>query len=171
MNVQVQAMPMMYATFMNAPAAVSARATATPAAPPTNPFGTYIDVLTISPEAQERYDTHLEALGGECSTCAARVYVCSDGSVSRPTPGQAAAYVAAHERAHLNDHRTEAFLEGDRVVSQSISVFSATCPECGVIYVSGGEARSLIASETSEGGGCMPGGACCGCGCCGESVA
>jgi len=167
MNIQVQAVPLMYATFMNAPSAVSTQA---PLAAPVNPAGTYVDVLTISPEAQSRYDRHLEALGGECRTCAARVYVCSDGSISRPTPGQAASYVAAHERAHLNEHRAEAFVEGDRVVSQQISIFSATCPECGVIYVSGGEARSLIASESGKERGCTPGGACCGCGCC-ESAA
>jgi len=188
MNIQLQTIPSMYASFMNTPVRVAApaapAASAAPAAatypvfvPMISPFGTDMDVLTISPEAQTRYDAHVDAMGGVCNTCATRVYVCSDGGVSRPTPGGAAAYVVAHERAHLAEDRAEAHADGNRVVSQSMSIFSATCPECGIIYVSGGEARSTIASETRVGGavpegmkpGCAPGGACCGCGCCGTN--
>jgi hypothetical protein len=136
-----------------------------------------MDLLNISPNAQSMYTRHLDAVGGVCNTCATRAYVCSDGGVSRPSPGNAAAYVVAHERAHLADDRAEAQAEGSRVVSQNIAIFTATCPECGVIYVSGGEASSLIASESSpdhpmlellDGGGCGVDGSCCGCGCCGS---
>ena len=176
MNIQMRAIPLMYASFMNAPAAPSAQAQL---AAPINPLATGMDLLNISPEAQSRYNTHLEALGGVCNTCATRAYVCSDGGVSRPSPQNAAAYVVAHERAHLNEDRAAAIADGNRVVSQNMSIFYATCHECGVIYVAGGEARSTIASETramddySPGAinrGCAPDGTCCGCGCCGSGT-
>ena len=140
------------------------------------------DLLNISPEASSMLNRHLDAMGGAsgtCTTCATRAYVCSDGGVSRPSPGNAAAYVVAHERAHLADDRADAQADGNRVVAQNIAIFTATCPECGVIYVSGGEASSLIASEGTAGDdhhllevieqGCGADGSCCGCGCCGSS--
>lgn len=152
-----------------------------PINPQANPAGVVVDVLTITSDAQAMYDRHVDAMdsaSGVCNTCATRAYVCSSGAVSRPSAGNATAYVVAHEQAHLADDRADAQAEGNRVVMQNIAIFSATCPECGVIYTSGGEARSLIASESAAGadhpmlevmeGACGPDGTCCGCGCCGS---
>ena len=183
MTIHGQSIALTYASFMPAPASPSVSAPTPLAAPvtPVIPTGGQMDLLDISPTAQSMYNRHLgatEASSGVCNTCATRAYVCSSGGVSRPSAGNAAAYVVAHERAHLADHRAEAQSEGNRVLTQNIAIFSATCPECGVIYVSGGEASSLIASEEAAGadhpmldvmsGGCGAGGSCCGCGCCGS---
>jgi len=178
MNIQGHAIALQYASFMPTPAPPAAPRAQTPLAAPANPAGQYMDLLDVSSGAEAMYARHLEAASGVCNTCATRAYVCSEGGVSRPSPGNAAAYVVAHEQAHLADDRAEAQAEGNRVVTQNIAIFSATCPECGVIYVSGGEASSLIASEAvagddhlmlelMDGGGCSPDGSCCGCGCCG----
>ncbi|MCL2225424.1 MAG: hypothetical protein FWB96_10715 [Defluviitaleaceae bacterium] len=180
MNIQGQALALTYASFMPAPAVQGAQNAQTPlvAAAPINPSGGQMDMLEVTQEAQSMYNRHLDALSGVCNTCATRAYVCSDGGVSRPSAGNAAAYVVAHEQAHLADDRAEAQAEGNRIVAQDIAIFSDTCPECGVIFTSGGEARSLIASEEVAGadhpalevmsGGCGADGSCCGCGCCGS---
>ncbi|MCL2387497.1 MAG: hypothetical protein FWC89_08125 [Defluviitaleaceae bacterium] len=180
MNIQGQSITLTYASFMPATGASASTPLAAPATPAI-PTGGQMDLLDISPTAQSMYNRHLdatEATSGACSTCATRAYVCSSGSVSRPSAGNAAAYVTAHERAHLADHRADAQAEGNRVLTQNIAIFSDTCAECGVIYVSGGEASSLIASEEVAGadhamlelmsGGCGADGSCCGCGCCGS---
>jgi len=182
-----------YASFMPAQAQPAQAPTAAPSAqtplaasPALTPLAAAanqtgpMDLLGITPEAQGMYNRHVDAMDGAngvCNTCATRAYICSDGGVSRPSAGNATAYVVAHERAHLADDRAEAQADDNRIVSQNIAIFSATCPECGIIYTSGGEARSMIASEESAGAdhpmlevmerGCGPDGSCCGCGCCG----
>ncbi|MCL1862813.1 MAG: hypothetical protein FWF78_04525 [Defluviitaleaceae bacterium] len=185
MNIQGQSLALTYASYMparpeQAPSVAptnpaGAPNAQTPSVSPANPIG--MDLLSITPEAQSMYNRHLEALDGVCNTCATRSYVCSSGGVSSPSPGNAAAYVVAHEREHLAEHRADAEADGNRVLSQNIAIFSATCPECGIIYVSGGEATSMIASEAGADHpmlevmerGCGADGSCCGCGCCGSA--
>jgi hypothetical protein len=89
----------------------------------------------------------------DCQTCASRKYVdgSNDASVSFQTPthidpGSAAAGVAAHENEHVRNERASAQSEGREVVSQNVRLFTAVCPECGRIYVSGGETRTVTAS-------------------------
>lgn len=89
-----------------------------------------------------------------CSTCANRRYQdeSGDGSVSfqSPTPiapEAAASAVRAHEYEHVRNEQTYARQEGRRVVSQSVRIFTAICPECGRTYVSGGETRTTTASQ------------------------
>jgi len=90
----------------------------------------------------------------ECQTCKERTY--QDGSndpgVSFKAPGHIAAgssgaVVMAHEQEHVGNEQANAQREGRRVVSQSVRLFSAVCPECGKVYVSGGETRTTTASD------------------------
>lgn len=86
----------------------------------------------------------------ECETCARRKY--QDGSddpgVSFKTaahiaPEQAAATVRGHEMEHVVREQAKATREDRKVVSQSVTLHTAICPECGDVYVSGGTTRTV----------------------------
>ena len=86
----------------------------------------------------------------ECQTCSNRRY--QDGSndpgvsMKSPTnltPSQAATAVYAHEREHYTRNAAKAEEEGREVLSNTIRVFTAVCPECGKVYVSGGETNTV----------------------------
>ena len=86
----------------------------------------------------------------ECQTCKNRKYqdVSNDPSVSFQTPtkigpGQAAFAVAAHEAEHVASDRASATREGREIISQTVSLKTAICPECGIIYISGGVTRTI----------------------------
>lgn len=91
----------------------------------------------------------------ECKTCKARQYhdVSNDPGVSFKTPthlspGSEAAAVSAHEQEHVGNEQAKASSEGRRVVSQSVSIFTSVCPECGRAFVSGGLTSTTTAGET-----------------------
>lgn len=85
----------------------------------------------------------------ECTTCASRTY--QDGSndpgvsfkaATHISPEQAASAVMGHEQEHVSNEQANAKREGREVVSQSVQIFSAICPECGKNYVSGGVTKT-----------------------------
>ncbi len=86
----------------------------------------------------------------ECRTCKNRKY--KDGSdemVSFKTPQHvspesAASAVRAHEQEHVSNAYKEAATENGKVVSASVSIHTAVCPECGRTYVSGGTTHTQI---------------------------
>ena len=91
-----------------------------------------------------------------CQTCKNRRYkdVSNDPSVSyqaptRISPGQAATAVMSHEREHVSHEQARADREGRRVISQTVTLRTAACPECGRIYVSGGTTRTVTAKDNS----------------------
>ena len=93
----------------------------------------------------------------ECETCENRTYV--DGSnendVSFKTPGHispeaSAAKVSAHEYEHVRNAYQEDKEEGKELVSVSVSLKTAVCPECGKTYVAGGETRTLMRNGVEE---------------------
>lgn len=86
----------------------------------------------------------------ECKTCENRRY--QDGSddmgVSFQTPTKvdpkaAAAKVKSHEMEHVGRNQAKAEREGKEIVSQSVTIKTAICPECGKVYVSGGLTRTV----------------------------
>lgn len=92
---------------------------------------------------------------GECQTCKERKYQdgSDDSGVSYQTPthidpDRAAAAVRGHEMEHVVRERASAEREDRRVVSQSVTMHTAICPECGKVYVSGGTTRTTTASDT-----------------------
>lgn len=95
----------------------------------------------------------------ECQTCKNRKYV--DGSnendVSFKTPGHidpksSAATVMGHERQHVANAIAEGNEENKELVSVSVSLKTSVCPECGSVYVSGGETNTTIRTTRSQGG-------------------
>lgn len=87
----------------------------------------------------------------ECETCASRTYV--DGSnesdVSFKTPGHispeaSASVVSAHEYEHVRNAMQEDKRPDAELVSVSVSLKTAVCPECGTTYVAGGKTRTLM---------------------------
>jgi len=126
-------------------------------------------IVEISQQARDAYnrDNQLQADAAQaanalegierCETCSSRTYVdkSNDPSASFQTPthispGAAAAIVMAHEREHLASDAAKAEREGREIVSQSISLSMAMCPECGIKYVSGGSARTVSAEASNQ---------------------
>lgn len=100
-------------------------------------------------------DTQKTASEAECQTCKKRKY--QDGSddpgVSFKTPshidpGQSSAAVRGHELEHVVRERARAEKEGRRVISQSVTMQTGICPECGRIYTAGGVTRTVTAADT-----------------------
>lgn len=92
----------------------------------------------------------------DCETCKERKY--QDGSnesdVSFKAPGHispeaSASAVMAHEQQHVSNAYQKAAEKGGEVVSCSVSLRTAVCPECGTVYVSGGKTNTAI-SYTDE---------------------
>lgn len=92
----------------------------------------------------------IEELGEECQTCKNRKY--KDGSdemvsFKNPThisPESAAAAVRAHEQEHVSNAYSKAATNNGKVISASVSIHMAVCPECGRSYVSGGTTSTQI---------------------------
>jgi len=100
-------------------------------------------------------DTQKTASEAECQTCKERKY--QDGSddpgVSFKTPshidpGQASSAVRGHELEHVVRERARAEKEGRRVISQSVTMQTGICPECGRVYTAGGMTRTVTAADT-----------------------
>ena len=94
------------------------------------------------------------AEGGECQTCEQRRY--QDGSndmgvsfktPTRIAPEAAGAMVRSHEQEHVTRERAKAEREDREVVSQSVTLHTDICPECGKVYISGGTTRTTTASR------------------------
>ena len=127
-------------------------------------------VVDISPEARAAYNQNIalaatgetQGIGAvegpqECQTCKSRKYVdqSDDPSVSfqsptRISPGQAAGAVMSHEREHVTNEQARADRDGRKVVSQTVTLSSSICPECGKVYISGGVTRTVTKNDNSE---------------------
>jgi hypothetical protein len=124
------------------------------------PKATPVTISNRVPEGPENVLARLEATYGEkklkaigiieCVTCAERRYVdgSNDGSVSFKTPGKispeaSAAVVMSHEMEHVSNEKASAAAEDREIISQSVTLQSAICPECGKSYVSGGTTRTV----------------------------
>lgn len=87
----------------------------------------------------------------ECKTCKERKY--QDGS-NEPdvsfkspghiSPGASASTVMAHEQQHVANANQKAAEKNGKVLSATVSLHTAICPECGTSYVSGGTTRTSI---------------------------
>lgn len=94
---------------------------------------------------------------GRCETCEKRKYQdgSDDISVSYQTPTKidpdaAPAAVRGHEMEHVYHEQAKAQREGRRVVSQTVTLHTDICPECGRVYISGGSTRTVTKSDPSE---------------------
>ena len=94
---------------------------------------------------------------GKCETCEKRKY--QDGSddmgvsfqtPTRVDPDQAASAVRGHEMEHVVREQAKAQREDRKVVSQSVTIHTEICPECGDVYVSGGTTRTTTKANPVE---------------------
>ena len=86
----------------------------------------------------------------ERQTCKNRKY--QDGSnenvsfksASHISPEAAGIRVAAHEAEHVSNAYAKAAEGNGQVVSASVTLRTGVCPECGRVYVAGGETNTTI---------------------------
>lgn len=86
----------------------------------------------------------------ECQTCKERKY--QDGSnenvsyksAAHISPDTAGTAVRAHEGEHVANAYSKASQKNGKVISASVSIHTAVCPECGRTYVSGGTTNTMI---------------------------
>jgi len=93
----------------------------------------------------------------ECQTCKNRKYQdrSDDPGVSyqSPTsisPDKAASAVRAHENEHVSREQAKATRQGREVVSQSVVIKTAICPECGRVYISGGTTTTVTRAKDNK---------------------
>lgn len=86
----------------------------------------------------------------ECQTCKNRKYkdgsdeMVSFKSPQHVSPESAASAVRAHEQEHVSNAYKKAAADNGKVISASVSIHTAVCPECGRTYVSGGTTHTQI---------------------------
>ncbi len=92
-----------------------------------------------------------------CETCEQRTYQdeSNDPGVSfktptRLSPERAAYAVAGHEQEHVLNAQADARVEEKEIVYQSVRIYTDTCPECGRVYVSGGETRTMMKEKPKQ---------------------
>lgn len=86
----------------------------------------------------------------ECQTCKNRRY--QDGSdemVSFKTPGKISpgesyAKVMSHEKEHVANAIAEGNEKDKELVSATVTLKTAICPECGRAYIEGGTTRTVM---------------------------
>lgn len=111
--------------------------------------------LPGAPEEVSGSEEASETLEGEkCQTCEQRKY--QDGSndmgvsfktPTRIAPEAAGAMVRSHEQEHVTRERAKAEREDRQVISQSVTLHTDICPECGKVYISGGTTKTTTASR------------------------
>ena len=92
----------------------------------------------------------------ECQTCKNRRY--QDGSdemVSFKSPGrikpeESYAKVMSHEQEHVANAIAEGNKDNKELVSVSVSLKTAICPECGRAYIAGGTTNTTMKTTYSD---------------------
>lgn len=93
----------------------------------------------------------------QCETCRRRRY--QDGSddsgvsfqsPTKMSPSKAQYMVKSHEMEHVRREQMSAKQEGRVVVSQSVRIKTATCEECGKLYVAGGETVTVTRPDLTD---------------------
>lgn len=92
----------------------------------------------------------------ECQTCKNRKYqdgsdeMVSFKSASHISPTAFGSRVRAHEQEHVSNAYNKAEQNNGKVISATVSIHTAICPECGRTYVSGGETNTQIKYYNEE---------------------
>lgn len=92
----------------------------------------------------------------DCETCKNRKYkdgsdeMVSFKSASHISPQASASRVMSHEQEHVSNAYKDAATNNGKVVSATVSLKSAICPECGRSYVSGGTTATQIKYYNEE---------------------
>ena len=92
----------------------------------------------------------------ECQTCKNRKNqdgsdeMVSFKSASHISPTASGSRVRAHEQEHVSNAYNKAEQNNGKVISATVSIHTAICPECGRTYVSGGETNTQIKYYNEE---------------------
>lgn len=98
-----------------------------------------------------------EASNKECQTCKNRKY--QDGSddpgvsfkfASKVNPNSADSAVRGHEHEHVVREQAAAERENKEVISQTVTIKSDICPECGKIYTAGGTTTTVTRPKQED---------------------
>lgn len=94
---------------------------------------------------------------GQCETCEKRKYQdgSDDSTVSfqsptRIDPDMVASAVRGHEMEHVAHEQAKAQQEDRKVVSQTVTLHTDICPECGKAYISGGTTRTVTKANPEQ---------------------
>ena len=86
----------------------------------------------------------------ECETCKNRKYqdgsneMVSFKSASHISPQASSSRVRAHEQEHVTNAYNKAAQNNGKVLSATVSLRTAVCPECGTVYTAGGTTTNKI---------------------------
>lgn len=104
----------------------------------------------VNPGESDKVAPGRKSSPAECETCRERKYqdgsdeMVSFKSASHISPNAAGSAVRAHEQEHVSNAYKKASQKNGKVVSCSVSIHTAICPECGRSYVSGGTTSTSI---------------------------
>lgn len=114
-------------------------------------------VNSITPVGQNSTNSIGKVSPSECQTCKSRKYmdVSNDSDVSFQAPTHVspqASYgaVASHEQQHVSNAISEGSQPGNELVSSSVTLKMAVCPECGTPFVAGGVTNTTMRYNTSN---------------------
>lgn len=104
-----------------------------------------------TPETEEKEGIDgIQKPSTECQTCKERKYqdgsneMVSFKSPAHLSPESAGVAVRAHEQEHVRNAYAKASKGNGKVISANVAIHTATCPECGRSYVSGGLTTTKI---------------------------
>lgn len=139
-------------TYFRYPAA-NPSVTGIPSSDPVNKAGAVDTENDKNPQSK----TGKAEKKGECQTCKNRKYIdgSNEGNVSFKAPGhiapeESASIVMAHEKEHVANAERKGNEPGNKLVSATVSLKTAICPECGRAYIAGGVTRTRIQYGDSE---------------------
>ena len=121
--------------------------------------GQVIKKGSVSADPEHQVKPGYKSSPANCQACKERRY--QDGSdeddVSFKTPGHispgaSAATVAAHEHEHVVNAYEKAAESGGKVLSCTVTLETAICPECGTSYVAGGKTSTTISTPKESKG-------------------
>ena len=100
-------------------------------------------------ESTEKLPGHRSS-PAECETCKNRKYqdgsneMVSFKSASHISPQASSSRVRAHEQEHVTNAYNKAAQNNGKVLSATVSLRTAVCPECGTVYTAGGTTTTKI---------------------------
>ena len=114
------------------------------------PFSAQPSKAVVTPGESTEVSPGRQSSPAQCETCKNRKYqdgsdeMVSFKSASHISPKASASKVRAHEQEHVSNAYTKAAKAGGKVLSASVTLKTAICPECGTSYVSGGTTSTRI---------------------------
>lgn len=106
--------------------------------------------VILNPGKSDVEKTGRKSSPAECETCRERKYqdgsneMVSFKSAAHISPQASSSMVRAHEQEHVTNAYNKAAQNNGKVLSATVSLQTAVCPECGTVYTAGGTTRTKI---------------------------